>query len=317
MRQPGGYPVADATPLSALIAVAGGLASDADPQAVELTSAAGARANIDLARAADAARRVGPGDAVRVNPRAQALEARAVTILGAVQRPGSYDVGRGEALSSLIARAGGLTDDAYPAGAVFTRESERRREKEQFAQQARELERGLTLEIEKGEPVKAENVALARQLAAQLRGAEPLGRIVVEADPAILRAHPELDPLLEPDDRVTIPKRSLSVAVTGEVMHPTTAQFVSGKSADRYVSEAGGPTRNADTDRSFVILPDGRAQPLAQASWNHRVEAIPPGAILVVPRDPKPFDALDFTKSIGSLLGQLAITAASVSVIAR
>lgn len=317
VRQPGGYPVADATPLSALIAVAGGLASDADPQAVELTSAAGARANIDLARAADAARRVGPGDAVRVNPRAQALEARAVTILGAVQRPGSYDVGRGEALSSLIARAGGLTDDAYPAGTVFTRESERRREKEQFAQQARELERGLTLEIEKGEPVKAENVALARQLAAQLRGAEPLGRIVVEADPAILRAHPELDPLLEPDDRVTIPKRSLSVAVTGEVMHPTTAQFVSGKSADRYVSEAGGPTRNADTDRSFVILPDGRAQPLAQASWNHRIDAIPPGAILVVPRDPKPFDALDFTKSIGSLLGQLAITAASVSVIAR
>lgn len=317
VRQPGGYPVADATPLSALIAVAGGLASDADPQVVELTSAAGTRTGVDLARVADAARRVGPGDAVRVNPRAQALEARAVTILGAVRRPGGYDVGRGETLSSLIARAGGLTDDAYPAGAVFTRESERRREKEQFAQQARELERGLTLEIEKGEPVKAENVALARQLAAQLRGAEPLGRIVVEADPAILRAHPELDPLLEPDDRVTIPKRSLSVAVTGEVMHPTTAQFVSGKSADRYVSEAGGPTRNADTDRSFVILPDGRAQPLAQASWNHRVDAIPPGAILVVPRDPKPFDALDFTKSIGSLLSQLAITAASVSVIAR
>lgn len=317
VRQPGGYPVADATPLSALIAVAGGLASDADPQAVELTSAAGTRTGVDLARVADAARRVGPGDAVRVNPRAQALEARAVTILGAVRRPGGYDVGRGETLSSLIARAGGLTDDAYPAGAVFTRESERRREKEQFAQQARELEHGLTLEIEKGEPVKAENIALARQLAAQLRGAEPLGRIVVEADPAILRAHPELDPLLEPDDRVTIPKRSLSVAVTGEVMHPTTAQFVSGKSADRYVSEAGGPTRNADTDRSFVILPDGRAQPLAQASWNHRVDAIPPGAILVVPRDPKPFDALDFTKSIGSLLSQLAITAASVSVIAR
>jgi polysaccharide biosynthesis/export protein len=317
VRQPGGYPVADATPLSALIAVAGGLASDADPQAVELTSAAGTRTSIDLAHAADSARRVGPGDTVRVNPRAQALEARAVTILGAVRRPGSYDVGRGEALSSLIARAGGLTDDAYPAGAVFTRESERRREKEQFAQQARELERGLTLEIEKGEPVKAENVALARQLAAQLRGAEPLGRIVVEADPAILRAHPELDPLLEPDDRITIPKRSLSVAVTGEVMHPTTAQFVSGKSADRYVSEAGGPTRNADTDRSFIILPDGRAQPLAQTSWSHRVEAIPPGAILVVPRDPKPFDALDFTKSIGSLLSQLAITAASVSVIAR
>ncbi len=317
VRQPGGYPVADAAPLSALLAVAGGLGADADPQAVELTSANGARLTLDLARSADAARPVAPGDAVRVNPRAQTLEARAVVIQGAVQRPGSYDIGRGETLSSLIARAGGLTDDAYPAGTVFTRDSERRREKEQFLQQARELERGLTLEIEKGEPVKAENIALARQLASQLRGADPIGRIVVEADPATLRRRPELDPLLEPDDRITIPKRPLTVAVTGEVMHPTAAQFISGKPADHYIREAGGPTRNADADRSFLILPDGRAQPLTATMWSHRITAIPPGATLVVPRDPKPFDTLDIAKSIGTILGQLAITAASVSVITR
>ncbi|MBP2226934.1 protein involved in polysaccharide export with SLBB domain [Azospirillum agricola] len=317
VRQPGGYPVADQTPLSALIAVAGGLSSDADPTSVELTAASGARTAIDLGRTGNSVQSAGPGDAIRVNPRAQALEARAVTIQGAVRRPGSYDVGRGETLSSLIARAGGLTEDAYPAGAVFTRESERRREKEQFTQQARELERALTLEIEKGDPVKAENVALARQLAAQLRGAEPLGRIVVEADPAVLRARPELDPLLESDDRIHIPKRPLSVAVAGEVMHPTAAQFVSGKSAEAYLEEAGGPTRNADPGRSFLILPDGRAQPLALSSWNHRVSTVPPGAILVVPRDPKPFDSLEFTKSVGGILGQLAITAASIAVISR
>ncbi len=317
VRQPGGYPVADRTPLSALIAVAGGLSSDADPAAVELTGVTGSRTAVDLGRARDAAQTAGPGDAIRVNPRAQALEARAVTIQGAVRRPGSYDVGRGETLSSLIARAGGLTEDAYPAGAVFTRESERRREKEFFAQQARELERALTLEVEKGDPVKAENVALARQLAAQLRGVEPLGRVVVEADPAVLRARPELDPLLESDDRIHIPKRPLSVAVAGEVMHPTAAQFVSGKSAEDYVEEAGGPTRGADSGRSFLILPDGRAQPLALSSWNHRVSAIPPGAILVVPRDPKPFDGFEFAKSVGGILGQLAITAASIAVISR
>ncbi|CAO3422112.1 SLBB domain-containing protein [Azospirillum doebereinerae] len=317
VRQPGGYPVADRTPLAALVAVAGGMSSDADPAAVELTGADGARTAVDLGSAKDKTQTAGPGDAIRVNPRAQALEARAVAILGAVRRPGNYDVGRGETLSSLIARAGGLTEDAYPAGAVFTRESERRREKEQFAQQARELERALTLEIEKGDPVKAENVALARQLAAQLRGMEPLGRVVVEADPAVLRARPELDPLLESDDRIHIPKRPLSVAVAGEVMHPTAAQFVSGKSAEAYLGEAGGPTRNADSGRSFLVLPDGRAQPLSLSSWNHRVNAIPPGAMLVVPRDPKPFDALEMTKSIGGILGQLAITAASIAVISR
>ncbi|WP_282183829.1 SLBB domain-containing protein [Azospirillum sp. TSO35-2] len=319
VRDPGGYPVADRTPLSSLIAAAGGLSADADPAALELTRATGTRSGIDLGRepGRGAEVGVGPGDALRVNPRPQALEARAVAIQGAVRRPGRYDIGRGETLSSLIARAGGLLDDAYPAGAVLTRESERQREREQFQRQARELERTLALEVEKGEPVKAENIALARQLAAQLRGAEPLGRVVVEADPAVLRARPELDPLLEADDRVVIPKRPLTVAVSGEVLHPTSAQFVSGKSADDYLSEAGGTTRDADTGRSFLVLPDGRARPLSLSSWNHRVETIPPGSILVVPRDPRPFDGLDVTKAVGNILSQLAITAASISVIAR
>ncbi|BAI71964.1 polysaccharide export outer membrane protein [Azospirillum sp. B510] len=315
VRDPGGYPIADRTPLAALVAAAGGLSADADPAATELTAANGTRSGVDLAR--DGARPVAPGDAVRINPRPQALEARAVAIDGAVRRPGRYDIGRGETLSSLIARAGGLMDDAYPAGAVLTRESERRREKEQFQRQARELERTLALEVEKGEPVKTENVALARQLAAQLRGAEPFGRVVVEADPAVLRGRPELDPLLEPDDRILIPKRPLTVAVSGEVLHPTAAQFVSGKTAEDYLNEAGGPTREADTGRSFLVLPDGRARPLALSSWNHRVDAIPPGSILVVPRDPRPFDGLDATKAIGNILSQLAITAASISVITR
>lgn len=315
VRDPGGYPVADRTPLSALVAVAGGLSADADPAAAELTAATGGRSIVDLGR--DGTRMAGPGDALRINPRPQALESRAVAIEGAVRRPGRYDIGRSETLSSLIARAGGLLEDAYPAGAVLTRESERRREKEQFQRQARDLERTLALEVEKGEPVKAENVALARQLAAQLRGAEPLGRVVVEADPAVLRTRPELDPLLEPDDRIVIPKRPLTVAVAGEVLHPTSAQFVSGKSAEDYLSEAGGPTRDADAGRSFLVLPDGRARPLALSSWNHRVEAIPPGSILVVPRDPRPFDGLDVAKTFGNILSQLAITAASVSVIAR
>ena len=315
VRDPGGYPIADRTPLSALVAVAGGLSADADPAAAELTAVTGGRSIVDLGR--DGTRMAGPGDALRVNPRPQALESRAVAIDGAVRRPGRYDIGRGETLSSLIARAGGLLEDAYPAGAVLTRESERRREKEQFQRQARELERTLALEVEKGEPVKAENVALARQLAAQLRGVEPLGRVVVEADPAVLRTRPDLDPLLEPDDRIAIPKRPLTVTVAGEVLHPTAAQFVSGKSAEDYLSEAGGPTRDADTGRSFLILPDGRARTLALSSWNHRVETIPPGSMLVVPRDPRPFDGLDVAKTFGNILSQLAITAASVSVIAR
>ena len=317
VREPGPYPVAEAATLEALIAVAGGLSTSADPGAVEVTTAGGQRRRVDLTAPGSGRQSAGPGDSLRVSPAAQAMEARAVTIAGAVRRPGSYDVARGERLSSLIDRAGGLTAEAYPYGTVFLRDSERRREREFYAQKARELEEWMVREVEKGEAARSDVIGLARQLAIQLRGVDPPGRIVVEADPLVLRSKPDLDPLLEPDDRVVVPKRTLTVTVSGEVQHPVAAQFVSGKSPDDYLREAGGTTRNADPDRIFLVLPDGRAQPLALSSWNHTVQAVPPGSILVVPRDPKPFDFMEFSKNLGGILGQLAITAASVSVIAR
>ncbi|HYH22138.1 MAG TPA: SLBB domain-containing protein [Azospirillum sp.] len=316
VRQPGAYPVADSASVDALLAAAGGLANAADAGSVELTTPAG-RHTLDLRRPGAGKRAVAAGDALRVNPAFATLETRAVTILGEVRRPGAYDVLRGETLSSLIARAGGLTEEAYPAGAHFTRESERRREKERYQQAARELDNGIVLLLQKGDPIRQEEVALARQLSAQLRGIDPPGRMVVEADPAVLRQRPELDVLLESDDRILIPKRPLTVAVAGEVMAPAALQFQPGKTAADYLREAGGPTRGADDGRAFLVLPDGRAQPLSLSSWNHTVAAVPPGSTIVVPRDPKPFDTLEFTRNLGGILGSLAITAASISVIGR
>ena len=46
-----------------------------------------------------------------------------IALSGQVRYPGTYEVTRDEKLSSVIARAGGLTDEAYPYGAVFTRQS--------------------------------------------------------------------------------------------------------------------------------------------------------------------------------------------------
>ncbi|MBB3268067.1 protein involved in polysaccharide export with SLBB domain [Azospirillum sp. OGB3] len=317
VRTPGSYPVAEAATVEALLATAGGPAATADPSSLEITTAVGQRRRLDLRDGAAALTALRPGDSLRINPAPQALEARAVTISGAVRRPGSYDVARGETLSSLIDRAGGLTEDAYPAGTSFLRDSERKRERAWFDQQARDLERWMVQEVEKGEAARSDVVGLARQLATQLRGVEPLGRIVVEADPQVLRERPELDVLLEPDDRVIVPKRPLTVTVTGEVLHPTATQFVSGKTADAYLREAGGASRNADDARIFLVLPDGRAQPLSLSSWNHTVTAIPPGSSIVVPRDPKPFDLMEFSKNMGTILGQLAISAAAIAVISE
>lgn len=317
---PGRYPVAGPVPLVSLIETAGGLVRDADPGAVEITTGTAVagqspRRLLDLTAAAGGDIHVAPEDAVRIGWRPVQVAAHAVTIAGEVIRPGRYDLVHGETLSGLIARAGGLTDHAYAAGAIFTRESARRREADLFARAALELERGLALALLGDSPPPADEVELARSLVNDLRAVEPLGRITVEADPAILARHPELDILLEPGDRIYIPKRPLTVTVTGEVLAPASLQFRAGKTADDYLREAGGFTRLADADRAFVLLPDGSARPLRVSAWHHEPTLIPPGATLVVPRDPEPFDFLAFSQGIGGLLSQLALTAASISVL--
>src|SRR3546814_12626032 len=54
-------------------------------------------------------------------------------------RPGLYTVRKGETLSSLIDRAGGLTRFAYPYGAVMTRRSVQKAEEEGYRRTARDL----------------------------------------------------------------------------------------------------------------------------------------------------------------------------------
>ncbi|MEI8395846.1 MAG: SLBB domain-containing protein [Rhodospirillaceae bacterium] len=321
VNRPGSYPIAGPTPVTEVIEAAGGLSATADPAGVEVTvdTPGGAgRSLVDLGGISGAESQVGPGDAIRVNARFIAVEARGVQIEGEVRRPGSYDILHGETLSSLIARAGGLTAEAYPAGAVFTRESVRRLEAEQFQRQARDIEQSLAVELFRTDAAsRADGIALARQLAAELRTVRPVGRITVQADPGILKARPRLDMLLEPGDRLIIPKRSQTIAVSGEVQAPVVLQFDPEKGAEDYLAAAGGIGRNADDDHAFILLPDGSSRPLAVSAWRHGDTTIPPGSTIVVPRDPHPFDFLETARSVGGALGQLALTAASIAVIGR
>ena len=47
----------------------------------------------------------------------------AVTLDGEVRFPGNYRIRKDERLSDVIQRAGGLTQIAFPVGAIFTRVS--------------------------------------------------------------------------------------------------------------------------------------------------------------------------------------------------
>jgi polysaccharide export outer membrane protein len=321
-RVPGHYPASEGTTLASVIAVAGGLTLEANTKNIEITSSlngeSGAR---DVNRTTVSFDDTNPdnvkveaGDSIRVNHSLRKLKSNMVTIKGEVKSPGEYDLLPGDKLSDLMARAGGVTEQSYADGTIFSRASERKAEEMRFKASARELERAIAAAIQQGETGKSKSapdvqkIALTRDLANELREVESVGRITVEADPDILRLQPELDILLEDGDIIHIPRRPLTVRVSGEVLSPASLQFRQGKDPLDYVNQAGGFTFNADTDRTFVLYPDGSAQPLQVSAWNHSSTMIPPGSTIVVPRDPKPFDFIQSAKDVSQILSNLAVT---------
>ena len=107
----------------------------------------------------------------------------------------------------------------------------------------------------------------------------------------------------------------MSVRVTGEVLSPAALLFERGKTPVDYIKEAGGTTYYADKDRTFVIYPNGSAQPLKISAWNHQASFILPGSTIMVPRDPKPFDFLESAERVSQLLANLAISGLYIEAI--
>lgn len=314
VRNPGSYPVADGATLDTVLAVAGGPTLEGNTQSVEITSdrKGAKRDTIDLAKVDAHDIELTSGDTIRVNQKFRRVEDNHVLLIGEVKNPGTYDLQPGDTMARLLTRAGGVTEDSYPDGTIFSRQSERKREEARFKAEAQDLELKLAAQLQEEDRDRKpdpQNIAVARDLIAQMKGAEALGRITVEADPAMLETQPQLDILLESGDRIYVPKRPLTVRVAGEVLSPAALQFRTEKKPRDYINEAGGMSYDADDSRAFVIYPDGSAQPLAVTAWNHNPVFIPPGSTIIVPRDPKPLSFIDGAKDVSQILANVATAA--------
>src|SRR5690606_17671468 len=181
---PGRYPIVGELTLDRILSAAGGLAPRADLSAVEITrfvldpernEMEVERQLHDLKVVQATAIRVAPGAMVRVNPLISEYEVGSVEIRGEVKRPGRYGIVRGEKLSSLIQRAGGLQPLAYPTGGVFTRESVRQAEAESRRRAAREFHRAMIGRMSEpgkpGEQLEAPQIEVMTDLLNRLQSA--------------------------------------------------------------------------------------------------------------------------------------------------
>jgi polysaccharide export outer membrane protein len=327
VRGPGSYFVGPGASLKDLVEAAGGTINWADNSGVELISTAvdtnsgrsvTQRVQLPLQQGLLASYIVKPHDGFRFNQVFNDGNIGNVTVQGEVRYTGNYRVTRGEHLSDLLTQAGGLTTTAYPYGTIFLRKSAADSERQGYIRAANEVEDQLVVAMTRigNDKIEATTFASMQTFVNQLRTQPAVGRVSVTADPSVLAAKPELDPLLEPGDVVYVPQRPSTIAVLGQVSQPGNFPYRSGLTMADYISQAGGYSATSDESMTFIVLPDGSARK-AQNSWlSFDSQSVPPGTTIVVPRDVTPLDARQVILDISSIFSQLAVSAASLAVLA-
>lgn len=242
-----------------------------------------------------------------------------LTLMGEVRFPGRYSIQRGETLKSVIARAGGLTELAFPEGSVFTRDELREREQKQldiFAERLQNDLSTLALQGVAANQASAGNaITVGQSLLAQVRASKATGRLVIDL-PLIMRGQPGTggDVIVRDGDRLIVPKFQQEVTVIGEIQTATSHLYRPGLSRDDYISQSGGVTRRADADRISVVRADGSVVQNVGDRWFARSNVeIRPGDTIVVPLDTERMPALPFWQAVTSIIYNLAISAAAVN----
>ena len=210
-----------------------------------------------------------------------------------------------------------MTNTAYPAGAVFLRQSSAQLERDSYIRAAREVEEQMVVAMTRVGTGRMEpSVFSSMQVfVRELRNQRAIGRISAVVDPSLLAARPEQDILLEPDDVIYIPPRPNTIAVLGQVMQPGSYPFIAGQDVSAYIERAGGYSRAADTSETYIVLPDGSARKVERSWFRYDQGSLPPGSTIVIPRDIAPFDLRQTLIDVTQILSQLAVSIASVAVI--
>jgi polysaccharide biosynthesis/export protein len=242
-----------------------------------------------------------PGDVVTIFSKAdfslpRSQQRTQVRIEGEVAMAGVYTVAPGETLRQVLARAGGLTRNAYIYGSQLTRESTRREQQKRYNDFLDQLESevstaasNLSSRVTSPQQAATAQTSLASQheMVQRLRKVEMNGRIVLDMAPNDrgIAAFPDLP--LENGDRLYVPSRPSTVNVIGTVYEQSSFLYEEDYRTGDYLKKAGGPARSADRSHMFIVRADGSVISHGPSSvlFSKSFDALPmyPGDTLIVP----------------------------------
>jgi polysaccharide export outer membrane protein len=311
VEKPGRYPLTGNMRVADLIRIGGGLKPGADAQTADLTQyqwsgpglgperkiLTGIHEVIALSAAlindpnSNLALHNGDVLTIRQLPGWNDLGA-SISLKGELRHPGTYGIRPGERLSSVLQRAGGFSQEAYPYGAVLQRPQVREVESKAQAEiltRLRAVQSNLELLPEtdsKQKEAKAMAMQQAQASIEQMKANPVLGRLTIRISSQIDRwKNSPADIEIRTGDTLVIPKKPSYVMVTGQVFNPTAVSFRPGKGAKWYLGQSGGPTQLGNKKGIFVIRGDGSVVGVKSGLWSGETlsAALQPGDTVVVP----------------------------------
>jgi protein involved in polysaccharide export with SLBB domain len=285
--RPGEYPLAERMTASDLLRMSGGFKRSAYQQAADLTSYSvidGDHVDLDhreipigraLAGEADTDVVLKPGDVLTIRQIGGWNDiGGAVSVSGEVMHPGRYGIQRGEHLSSILKRAGGFSNEAYPYAAILDRAQVREAAAKSREEMVTQIQAqgvaapGSTTSSSSSRTSAAAQERERQQLLAKLKQLQPNGRMLIHVSSQIEKWEgTQADVEVRAGDTLYIPKRPTFVMVAGQVYNPIAITFSTGKHAGWYLKQAGGPTSLANKKEIFVVRANGTVVGRGSGEW--------------------------------------------------
>lgn len=225
-----------------------------------------------------------------------------VEVEGAHRGPSRFAVPRNTRLRELLDYIEVDPELSDAAAVSLKRKNIADRQKEALEQSLRRLEaRYLTASshTDAESSIRAQEAQLIGQFVERARGVNPNGRLVVAQNGNIANV------MLQSGDTITIPNRSDSVLLSGEILVSQAMLFKPGQSARDYIDRSGGFTSQALQDRIVLVHSNGEVSsgknPIVRSG----------DEIIVLPK--VPVKNLQIASTIVDILYKVAV-AASVAI---
>jgi len=314
VKRPAKYEITSNQNLDTLLKYSGGLKQTADLQNIYLERILDGTLKSLPIRNVSQFKTISPVDGDLIYIREHPY--RKATVSGAVYKPGTYLLAEGETVDDLILKAGGLTKNAYPFGAIY---------ENNFAktvnQKAKEvlynefLDNIIAMSQQSIGDAKFDPIPII-ELIQKLQDSEPNGRIVIDLIDESKKSHS-----VSSGDTLVVPENTNIVYVYGEISTEGAVMYSSDKGVDYFIEKSGGLKKFADSQSIYILHPNGETQRYTKKrnifeSKPANSIKIYPGSVIYIPRkmDDRAANRLA-TQAYVSILGNLGIALASLSSI--